>query len=81
MDILTIILEQIGLFVIYIIVGVLLVRTKVFNATTLEPLSRFVLKLGLPVMIFINTVSGVDRAGEDGRVFGSFLSGDQSASH
>lgn len=62
MDILTIILEQIGLFVIYIIVGVLLVRAKVFNATTLETLSRFVLKLGLPVMIFINTVSGVDRA-------------------
>lgn len=62
MDILTIILEQIGLFVIYIIVGVFLVKTKVFNATTLETLSRFVLKLGLPVMIFINTVSGVDRA-------------------
>ena len=62
MDILTIILEQIGLFVIYIIVGVLLVKAKVFNATTLETLSRFVLKLGLPVMIFINTVSGVDRA-------------------
>ena len=34
MDILTIILEQIGLFVIYIIVGVLLVKAKVFNATT-----------------------------------------------
>ena len=59
MDILTIILEQIGLFVIYIIVGALLVKAKVFNATTLETLSRFVLKLGLPVMIFINTVSGV----------------------
>lgn len=62
MDIFWIILEQIGLFIIYILVGALLVKTKVFNAGTLETLSRYVLKLGLPVMIFTSTVSGVDRA-------------------
>lgn len=62
MDIFGIIMEQIGLFIIYIVVGVILVKTKVFNANTLETLSRYVLKLGLPVMIFTSTVSGVDRA-------------------
>lgn len=60
MEIFWILLEQIALFVIYIIVGVILVKTKVLNQDTLETISRFVLKLGLPVMIFINTVDGVD---------------------
>ncbi len=56
-----ILLEQIGLFVIYILVGVLLVKTKVLNRDTVETISRFVLKLALPVMIFSNTIGGVDR--------------------
>lgn len=56
-----IILEQLGLFVIYIIVGVILVKTTVLTKDTLETISRFVLKLALPVMIFANTVDGVVR--------------------
>ena len=54
--------EQIALFVIYMLVGVLMVKTQVLNKTTLETISRFVIKLSMPVMIFINTVNGVDRA-------------------
>lgn len=60
MDIFWILMEQIGLFVIYIIVGAILVKTKVLNQETLETLSRFVMKLAMPVMIFTNTVEGVD---------------------
>ena len=52
-----ILLQQIGLFVIYILAGVILVRTKVLNKETLEPISKFVIKMALPVMIFINTVT------------------------
>ena len=48
-----ILLQQIGLFVIYLLVGVILVRTKVLNKETLEPISKFVIKMALPVMIFI----------------------------
>ena len=36
-----ILLEQIGLFVIYIIIGVLLIKTKVFTEITIESISRF----------------------------------------
>ena len=61
MDTFWTLLEQIGLFVIYIIVGVILVKTKVLSRDTLETLSRYVLKLAMPVMIFVNTVNGVDR--------------------
>ncbi len=56
-----ILLEQIGLFVIYIIIGALLIKTKVFTEITIESISRFVLKLALPVMIFVNIAGGVDR--------------------
>lgn len=56
-----ILLEQIGLFVIYILAGVILVRTKVLTSETLEPISRFVIKMALPVMIFINIIDGVER--------------------
>lgn len=61
MDTFWTLLEQIGLFVIYIIVGVILVKTKVLSRDTLETLSRYVLKLAMPVMIFVNTIDGVDR--------------------
>lgn len=60
MNILGVLLEQIGLFVIYILVGIILVKTKVLNQETLETISRFVLKLGLPVMVFISTIDGVN---------------------
>ena len=56
-----ILLQQIGLFVIYILAGVTLVRTKVLNKETLEPISKFVIKMALPVMIFINIIDGVNK--------------------
>lgn len=62
MDIVWTLLEQICLFVIYILVGILMVKTKVLNRDTLETISRFVMKLAMPVMIFVNTVEGVDRS-------------------
>lgn len=62
MDILWILAEQIGLFVIYIVVGILMVQTRVLTRDTLETISRFVMKLSMPVMIFTTTVGGVDRS-------------------
>ena len=62
MDIVWILAEQIGLFVIYIVVGILLVKTRVLTRDTLETVSRFVMKLAMPVMIFTNTVDGVGRS-------------------
>lgn len=60
-EIFGILMEQMGLFLFYMIVGVILVKVHVLAKDTLETLSRFVMKLALPVMIFINTVGGVDR--------------------
>lgn len=46
MNTLEILLQQIGLFVIYILAGMILVKTKVLNSETLDPISRFVIKMG-----------------------------------
>ncbi|MGN0985149.1 MAG: AEC family transporter [Candidatus Enterenecus sp.] len=56
-----IMMEQIAMLVIYMAAGALLVRTKVLNEAALTPISRVVLKLALPLLIFTNTVNGVDR--------------------
>ena len=40
-----ILLQQIGLFIIYILAGVILVITRVLSHETLEPISKFVLKM------------------------------------
>ena len=61
MDTLNILITQLGMFVIYILAGILLIRTKVLNRENMEVVSRLVIKLALPVMIFTSTVNGVDK--------------------
>lgn len=56
-----ILIEQIEFFIIYMLVGVILIKSKVLTKTTIEVLARFVLKLALPLLIFTNTINGVDR--------------------
>lgn len=61
MNTFSILTAQIGMFVIYMLAGVILIRTRVMNRENLEVISKFVIKLALPVMIFINTINGVER--------------------
>ena len=56
-----ILLEQIVLFVIYMAAGILLIKTKVLNQESLEPISKSVIKMALPLLIFTNTINGVNR--------------------
>lgn len=56
-----ILLEQMELFVIYILAGVILVKSRLFNRETLQPISKFVLRMGLPLLIFTNIINGVER--------------------
>ena len=63
MSTLNILINQLGMFVIYILAGIILIRTHVLSRETMEVVSRLVIKLALPVMIFTNTVNGVKRKG------------------
>lgn len=56
-----ILLEQMELFVIYILAGVILVKSRLFNRETLQPISKFVLRMGLPLLIFTNIINGVEK--------------------
>ena len=56
-----IVIQQIGLFVIYMIMGALLVKTKVLNERGIAGVSAVVIKLALPLLIFTNTLHGVTR--------------------
>ena len=40
-----ILLEQMGLFVIYLLAGVILIKAKVLSSEMLEAISRFVVKM------------------------------------
>ena len=61
MSTLSILINQLGMFVIYILAGIILILTKALNRENMEVVSRLVIKLALPVMIFTNTVNGVDK--------------------
>lgn len=61
MNIFSILLQQLILLALYMAVGVILIRTGVLSKTTAGVISRYVMKCALPVMLFANTVNGVDR--------------------
>ena len=60
-----ILMEQIELFIVYLVIGVILVRTGVLSDKGLDWIARVVMKLSLPTMIFVNVVSQVDRVALD----------------
>lgn len=61
MNTLQILLQQLGLFVIYIMAGVILVKAKVINRDGLEAISGYVIKMALPLSVFINIVDSVKK--------------------
>ncbi len=56
-----VVLEQIGIFIIYAVIGIIAVKTKVLDQKGLDVLSRFITKIALPLLIFMNTINGATR--------------------
>lgn len=61
MEILIIVLTQLFAFSIFGIIGVYAVKTNILDKSGLNYLSNFVIKITLPIMLFINTLIGVKR--------------------
>ena len=66
MNTLTVLLQQIGMFVIYMLAGVILIRTRVMNRENLEVISKFVIKpilattiMGICSYFIYSTLSGI----------------------
>jgi hypothetical protein len=58
-----IVLNQIGIFLILIILGVVAVRCGILDAHSLGSVSKLVMRLALPAYIFVNTAEGATREG------------------
>ncbi len=61
MNYLAIVLEQIGIFVVYMLAGIITVKAGVFDRQKLGTLSTFITKVLLPLLIFTNTIKGTTR--------------------
>ncbi len=53
--------SQVLIFLIYGIIGLIAVRTRVLDTSGLDTLSRFITKIALPLLVFTNTISGTTR--------------------
>ncbi len=63
MDQFFIVLNQIGIFFILIVVGVICVKVKMLNSESLVTVSKLVMRVALPALIFVNTADGATRQG------------------
>lgn len=63
MDQFFVVLNQIGMFILLIAVGVLTVRLDILDEASLRRLSQLIMKVLLPSYIFVNTAEGATRAG------------------
>lgn len=63
MDQFFIVLNQIGIFFILILVGVICVKVKLLNGDSLVTVSKLVMRVALPALIFVNTADGATRQG------------------
>ena len=58
-----IVLNQIGIFLILIAMGILAVRFGILDERSLGNVSKLVMRMALPAYIFINTAEGATRQG------------------
>ncbi|MGN1014018.1 MAG: AEC family transporter [Butyricicoccus sp.] len=62
MDLFPIVVNQSISFAVLILIGVICVKTGILTEQTLPVVSRVVMKLCLPLLIFTNTINGANRA-------------------
>lgn len=63
MDQFYIVLNQIGIFILMIVVGILTVKMDILDEASLRRVSKLVMGVLLPAYIFVNTAEGATRAG------------------
>ena len=61
MNYFSIVLEQVEIFVVYLLIGIIAVKTNVLNREKLGALSSCVTKILLPLLIFSNAINGATK--------------------
>ena len=57
----SIVLQQIGMFIIYGILGVLAIKLQILNRNGLDMISKLIVKILMPLLIFTNTINGTEK--------------------
>lgn len=57
----SIVLSQVIGFVVFVIIGIICVKTRIFGPRGLGLFSRFITHVSLPLLLFTNTLNGADR--------------------
>lgn len=53
--------QQILILIIYALAGIIAVKTKIFHEDSLTVLSKFIMKLAMPLLIFTGTINGTTK--------------------
>lgn len=61
MNYFSIVLEQLLIFIVYMLTGIIAVKTNVLNREKLNTLSSLITKIFLPLLVFTNTINGTTR--------------------
>lgn len=61
MNYLSIVLEQMEIFIVYLLIGVIAVKTRVLDREKLGVLAGCITKILLPLLIFTNTINGTTK--------------------
>ncbi len=56
-----IVIQQIGMFLLYAVIGIIMVKTKIVSEHGLNYFSKFITRIALPLLIFTNTIHGATR--------------------
>ncbi len=56
-----VVIQQLFVFAIYFCIGIVCVKYKIFDEASLDAISRFILNITIPVMIFCSILSGPTR--------------------
>lgn len=61
MNYFSIVVGQIGMFIIYALIGIIAVKRNILNRDGLNMISRMITRILLPLMLFTNTVNGTTK--------------------
>lgn len=56
-----IVIGQIGIFAVYVFIGICLIKTHILNYDGLGVMSKLISKLTLPLLIFVSTIDGANQ--------------------
>ena len=62
MDYFNIVIHQLGMLIVYAVIGIIAVKVKILSRKGLDMLAKLITRIALPLLIFMNTINGTERS-------------------